>query len=133
MTLGLFTAKSIDTKMQVKVFVALALVAMVLSGLSYGFLMDLPKALLAFFWTNIGYQPATSFSPSTNGQLKFEDSRPLTKIVNLKVNCLAEDGFNSCDTISQQKPDSFFDTSISIRHKQRFSPSSGMIDFELKN
>ncbi|RUS73507.1 hypothetical protein EGW08_018722 [Elysia chlorotica] len=120
--LGLFTAKSLKVKMQIKVFIALGLVAMVLSGLSYGFLLDLPKALLAFFWAKVSYQPATAFSHSTISQ--FGSSRPLKRIVNSNVNCLSGDGSFNCDSVLEQKSDSFYDTSISIRHKQRFPPSS---------
>ena len=124
--------KSVNVKMQIKILVALVLGAILLSGLSYGLLADFPRAILTFFWTSIGYQqqPLTSFSHSRESKFGFKYSGLS------KIGCLQDEGSLGCETSSGPKPDSYFDTSISIRHKQRFSPSSGsdtLKYFEKKN
>lgn len=115
------TVESAIVKMHLKFFLAFGLVAMVLSGLSYGFLMDLPRVILTFFWASIGYQHATPFTHTVDHvhrNFHFKSN----KLMSSKIDCLHGD--NTCDNIIQPKQDSYFDTSISIRHKQRFSPSS---------
>ncbi|GFO50559.1 adenosine monophosphate-protein transferase ficd [Plakobranchus ocellatus] len=123
--IGLFTTKSVAIKMQIKIILALILIALVLSGLSYGILMDFPRAILAFFWTSIGYKTESLFSSAAD-KFAYKTRVHQHNYLSLKIGCLQDDGPVNCgvSSDSKAKPDTFFDTSISIRHKQRFQPSS---------